>query len=52
MSTLYELTNDWMMLMEMAEDPDSRGGCGADRRHGHCTLYAGGCDPGDPCRQT
>ena len=22
MSTLYELTNDWMMLMEMAEDPD------------------------------
>lgn len=22
MSTLYELTNEWMMLMEMAEDPD------------------------------
>lgn len=22
MSTLYELTNDWLMLMEMAEDPD------------------------------
>lgn len=22
MATLYELTNDWLMLMEMAEDPD------------------------------